>query len=105
MHGVVRHTIVLERISEIENDGLLVIEILIDQYHGRPILLTWRRWKTSSPRLGWSNESAATVGKIVRIDMDGALNVKVPGRQSLWKVSPGDLERLSGFEVGDWSAF
>ncbi|VVA21922.1 PREDICTED: E3 ubiquitin-ligase KEG [Prunus dulcis] len=56
----------------------------------------------TQPRLGWSNESAATVGKIVRIDMDGALNVKVPGRQSLWKVSPGDAERLSGFEVGDW---
>ncbi|MCI26590.1 E3 ubiquitin-protein ligase KEG-like, partial [Trifolium medium] len=28
----------------------------------------------SQPRLGWSNESPATVGKIVRIDMDGALN-------------------------------
>ncbi len=24
------------------------------------------------------------------------------GRQSLWKVSPGDAEQLSGFEVGDW---
>lgn len=30
----------------------------------------------TQPRLGWSNESAATVGKIVRIDMDGALNVR-----------------------------
>lgn len=29
----------------------------------------------TQPRLGWSNESPATVGKIVRIDMDGALNV------------------------------
>lgn len=29
----------------------------------------------NQPRLGWSNESPATVGKIVRIDMDGALNV------------------------------
>ncbi|XP_045819942.1 E3 ubiquitin-protein ligase KEG isoform X2 [Trifolium pratense] len=56
----------------------------------------------SQPRLGWSNESPATVGKIVRIDMDGALNAKVTGRQSLWKVSPGDAERLPGFEVGDW---
>ncbi|XP_062093109.1 E3 ubiquitin-protein ligase KEG [Humulus lupulus] len=56
----------------------------------------------TQPRLGWSNESPATVGKIVRIDMDGTLNVKVAGRQSLWKVSPGDAERLSGFEVGDW---
>ncbi|EOY19728.1 Kinases,ubiquitin-protein ligases isoform 1 [Theobroma cacao] len=56
----------------------------------------------SQPRLGWSNETPATVGKIVRIDMDGALNVKVAGRHSLWKVSPGDAERLSGFEVGDW---
>ncbi|CBI35107.3 hypothetical protein VitviT2T_020215 [Vitis vinifera] len=56
----------------------------------------------SQPRLGWSNETAATVGKIVRIDMDGALNVKVPGRLSLWKVSPGDAEKLSGFAVGDW---
>lgn len=56
----------------------------------------------SQPRLGWSNETPATVGKIVRIDMDGALNVRVAGRDSLWKVSPGDAERLSGFEVGDW---
>ncbi|KAL9263039.1 E3 ubiquitin-protein ligase KEG-like protein [Drosera capensis] len=54
------------------------------------------------PRLGWSDESPASVGKIVRIDMDGALNVRVPGRASLWRVSPGDAERLSGFEVGDW---
>lgn len=56
----------------------------------------------NQPRLGWSNESPATVGKIVRIDMDGALNARVTGRQSLWKVSPGDAERLPGFEVGDW---
>ncbi|KAK4285339.1 hypothetical protein QN277_002047 [Acacia crassicarpa] len=56
----------------------------------------------TQPRLGWSNESPATVGKIVTIDMDGALNVRVTGRQSLWKVSPGDVEQLSGFEVGDW---
>ncbi|XAR63544.1 Non-specific serine/threonine protein kinase [Bertholletia excelsa] len=56
----------------------------------------------SQPRLGWANETPATVGKIMRIDMDGALNVKVAGRHSLWKVSPGDAERLSGFEVGDW---
>ncbi|XP_047163362.1 E3 ubiquitin-protein ligase KEG [Vigna umbellata] len=56
----------------------------------------------TQPRLGWSNESPATVGKVVRIDMDGALNVRVTGRQSLWKVSPGDAERLPGFEVGDW---
>ncbi|KAJ8774243.1 hypothetical protein K2173_009674 [Erythroxylum novogranatense] len=54
------------------------------------------------PRLGWSNESPATVGKIVRIDMDGALNLRVAGKHGLWKVSPGDAERLSGFEVGDW---
>lgn len=56
----------------------------------------------SQPRLGWSNETPATVGKILRIDMDGTLNVKVAGRHSLWRVSPGDAERLSGFEVGDW---
>ncbi|KAJ9565742.1 hypothetical protein OSB04_001708 [Centaurea solstitialis] len=56
----------------------------------------------TQPRLGWSNESPATVGKIVRIDMDGALNAKVAGRHGLWKVSPGDAEVLAGFEVGDW---
>ncbi|XP_008783270.2 E3 ubiquitin-protein ligase KEG-like [Phoenix dactylifera] len=56
----------------------------------------------SQPRLGWSNESAATIGTISRIDMDGTLNVRVAGRSSLWKVAPGDVERLSGFEVGDW---
>lgn len=56
----------------------------------------------SQPRLGWSNETPATIGKISRIDMDGTLNVQVPGRSTLWKVSPGDAERLSGFEVGDW---
>ncbi|XP_038995389.1 E3 ubiquitin-protein ligase KEG-like [Hibiscus syriacus] len=56
----------------------------------------------SQPRLGWSNETPATVGKIDRIDMDGALNVRVAGKHSLWKLSPGDAEKLSGFEVGDW---
>ncbi|KAJ3688029.1 hypothetical protein LUZ61_017193 [Rhynchospora tenuis] len=56
----------------------------------------------SQPRLGWSNETAATIGTIARIDMDGTLNVRVSGRSSLWKVAPGDAERLSGFEVGDW---
>ncbi|KAL5734032.1 hypothetical protein ACOSP7_031893 [Xanthoceras sorbifolium] len=56
----------------------------------------------TQPRLGWSDETPATVGKIVRIDMDGALNARVAGRHSLWRVSPGDAERLSGFEVGDW---
>ncbi|CAI9770464.1 unnamed protein product [Fraxinus pennsylvanica] len=54
----------------------------------------------TQPRLGWSNETPATVGKIARIDMDSALNVKVARRHSLWKVSPGDAERLLGFEVG-----
>ncbi|KAG4950203.1 hypothetical protein JHK86_043442 [Glycine max] len=53
----------------------------------------------NQPRLGWLNESPSTVGKTARIDLDGALNV---GRQSLWKVSPGDVEQLPGFEVGDW---
>ncbi|KAF8396264.1 hypothetical protein HHK36_017879 [Tetracentron sinense] len=56
----------------------------------------------AQPRLGWSNETPATIGKIARIDMDGTLNVRVPGRGSLWKVAPGDAEQLSGFEVGDW---
>ncbi|XP_010938514.1 E3 ubiquitin-protein ligase KEG [Elaeis guineensis] len=56
----------------------------------------------SQPRLGWSNETAATIGTISRIDMDGTLNVRVAGRSSLWKVAPGDAEKLSGFEVGDW---
>ncbi|THU47380.1 hypothetical protein C4D60_Mb09t14880 [Musa balbisiana] len=56
----------------------------------------------SQPRLGWSNETAATVGAITRIDMDGTLNIKVAGRSSLWKVAPGDAERLTGFAVGDW---
>lgn len=31
----------------------------------------------TQPRLGWSNETPATIGKIVRIDMDGALNVSL----------------------------
>ncbi|KAJ0978807.1 hypothetical protein J5N97_014281 [Dioscorea zingiberensis] len=56
----------------------------------------------SQPRLGWSNETAASIGTIARIDMDGTLNVRVAGKSSLWKVAPGDAERLSGFEVGDW---
>eukprot|EP00252_Welwitschia_mirabilis_P017854 TRINITY_DN3975_c0_g1_i1.p1 TRINITY_DN3975_c0_g1~~TRINITY_DN3975_c0_g1_i1.p1 ORF type:complete len:1637 (-),score=359.35 TRINITY_DN3975_c0_g1_i1:440-5350(-) len=56
----------------------------------------------TEPRLGWSRETSATSGKIARIFMDGTLNVKVAGRNSLWKVAPGDAERLSGFEVGDW---
>lgn len=29
------------------------------------------------PRLGWSNETPATIGKIARIDMDGTLNVSM----------------------------
>ncbi|KAL3537766.1 hypothetical protein ACH5RR_001132 [Cinchona calisaya] len=56
----------------------------------------------TEPKLGWSNETPATFGRIVRIDMDGTLNVRVTGRHHPWKVSPGDSERLSGFEVGDW---
>lgn len=56
----------------------------------------------TQPRLGWSNESAATFGTISRIDMDGTLNVKVACRSNLWKVAPGDAERLSDLEVGDW---
>lgn len=31
----------------------------------------------SEPRLGWSNETAATIGTIARIDMDGTLNVSI----------------------------
>jgi E3 ubiquitin-protein ligase KEG len=31
----------------------------------------------TQPRLGWSNETPASIGKIVRIDMDGALNVRI----------------------------
>lgn len=29
----------------------------------------------TQPRLGWSNETPASIGKISRIDMDGTLNV------------------------------
>ncbi|KAF8080134.1 hypothetical protein N665_0973s0014 [Sinapis alba] len=56
----------------------------------------------TQPRLGWSSETPATIGKIVRIDLDGTLSAQVTGRQTLWRVSPGDAELLSGFEVGDW---
>ncbi|KAG6629825.1 E3 ubiquitin-protein ligase KEG-like [Carya illinoinensis] len=56
----------------------------------------------NEPLLGWSNETPSTSGKITRIDMDGTLNVRVAGRVSLWKVAPGDAERLSGLAVGDW---
>ncbi|KAM7278247.1 hypothetical protein ACFE04_005381 [Oxalis oulophora] len=56
----------------------------------------------TQPKLGWSNETLATFGNIVRIDMDGTLNVRVAGRASLWKIAPGDAEKLPGFQVGDW---
>lgn len=56
----------------------------------------------TQPLLGWSNESPATFGTVERIDMDGTLNVRVARRASLWKVAPGDAERLSGLAVGDW---
>ncbi|KAJ7547407.1 hypothetical protein O6H91_08G084400 [Diphasiastrum complanatum] len=56
----------------------------------------------SEPRLDWSGETSATTGKIARIDMDGTLNVRISNRASLWKIAPGDAEKLSGFEVGDW---
>ncbi|KAG8656629.1 E3 ubiquitin-protein ligase KEG isoform X2 [Manihot esculenta] len=64
------------RISEIENDGLLIIEI-----PNRPI--------------PWQADPS---------DMEKVedFKVRVAGRNNLWKVSPGDAERLSGFEVGDW---
>jgi len=29
------------------------------------------------------------------------LQVRVHGRRSLWKVSPGDVDQLPGLEVGD----
>lgn len=35
-------------------------------------------------------------------DLLYSMQARVTGRHSLWKVSPGDAERLSGFEVGDW---
>ncbi|KAJ0229051.1 Mind bomb [Hirschfeldia incana] len=56
----------------------------------------------TQPRLGWSNETPATIGKIVIIDLDGTLCTKVTGRQISWRVSPEDAELVSGFEVGDW---
>ncbi|CAM6116455.1 unnamed protein product [Calypogeia fissa] len=56
----------------------------------------------TEPRLGWSGETSATTGKTTRIDMDGTLNVRVAGRSTMWRIAPGDAERLSGFEVGDW---
>lgn len=31
----------------------------------------------NQPRLGWLNESPSTVGKTARIDLDGALNVRL----------------------------
>lgn len=30
----------------------------------------------TQPRLGWSNETPASIGKVSRIDMDGTLNVR-----------------------------
>ncbi|GBG60914.1 hypothetical protein CBR_g16035 [Chara braunii] len=54
------------------------------------------------PRLTWQGETAATSGRIARIDMDGTLNVRVAGRSAFWRVAPGDAEKLCGFEVGDW---
>ena len=35
------------RISEIENDGLLIIVLAIDQFHGRLIHRTWKRLRIS----------------------------------------------------------
>lgn len=37
-----------------------------------------------------------------RVTLSYLSQAKVSGRRSLWKVSPGDAERLPGFEVGDW---
>eukprot|EP00850_Spirogloea_muscicola_P008200 SM000043S15828 [mRNA] locus=s43:431291:439771:+ [translate_table: standard] len=54
------------------------------------------------PCLGWAGETSASKGKIASIDMDGTLNVRVEGRASMWRLSPGDAERLSGYLVGDW---
>ncbi|KGN48095.1 E3 ubiquitin-protein ligase KEG [Cucumis sativus] len=56
----------------------------------------------TQPLLGWSDETPASSGKLERIDMDGTLNVRVSGRKKLWRVAPGDAEKLSGLAVGDW---
>ncbi|OEL12851.1 E3 ubiquitin-protein ligase KEG [Dichanthelium oligosanthes] len=99
------------KIIDIESDGLLIIDIpnRAAQWQADPSdMEKIENFKVhvspsiSEPRLGWLNETAATIGAISRIDMDGTLNIKVSGRKSLWKVAPGDAERLSAFEVGDW---
>ncbi|KAG2331294.1 hypothetical protein Bca52824_002474 [Brassica carinata] len=43
-----------------------------------------------------------TIGKIVRLNMDGTWSAQVIGRQTLWNVSPADAELLSVCEGGDW---
>lgn len=51
-------------VTDVEN----VVPFLVGQeIHMIPSITT--------PRLGWSNETPATIGKIMRIDMDGTLSV------------------------------
>ncbi|CAN6974984.1 unnamed protein product, partial [Brassica rapa subsp. trilocularis] len=53
-------------------------------------------------RLGWSNKTPATFGKIMKLNMDGTPSAHVTSRQTLWNVSPGYAEMLSVCEDGDW---
>lgn len=56
----------------------------------------------SQPRLGWSDESPATVGKVVRIDMDGALNVKYTLSQTcFFMVVVGQKSKQVTFGTGN----
>ncbi|WZY89232.1 hypothetical protein YC2023_045967 [Brassica napus] len=74
------------------------IEKVVPFHEGQEIHM---RPSITQPRLGWSNETLATIGKITRINTDGNFSAHVTGRQPLWKVSPGDAELLSVCEVSD----
>ncbi|KAF5764665.1 putative non-specific serine/threonine protein kinase [Helianthus annuus] len=73
----------------------------------------------AEPRYAWGGETHHSVGRIIEIESDGLLIIEIPNRPvpwqadpsdiekvedfKRWKVSPGDAEVLSGFEVGDWA--
>ncbi|KAJ0959844.1 hypothetical protein J5N97_000444 [Dioscorea zingiberensis] len=117
------------KITDIESDGLLMIDIPSrpSPWQADPSDMEkvenfkvgdWVRVKASVPSpkygwedvtcetalgpSGWSNETAASIGTIARIDMDGTLNVRVAGKSSLWKVAPGDAKdfQVLRLEIG-----
>ncbi|KAL0387793.1 UNVERIFIED_CONTAM: E3 ubiquitin-protein ligase KEG [Sesamum radiatum] len=101
------------RISEIENDGLLIIEI-----PNRPIpwqadpsdmeklddfkVGDWVRVKASvpSPKYGWEDVTRNSIGIIHSLEEDGDMGIAFCFRSKLFCCSVTDVEKVPPFELG-----